>query len=64
MKKYKFILNRRSGVLHHFPANEACNIDAIPRRGRLYFDLGRSIQRGYGKAKLSPFFKRLCRRCF
>jgi hypothetical protein len=58
-KQRRYILNMHTGVLHRFPAMESCNVDAIPQRSRLYFN-----QRGYRKAKMAPFFDRLCRRCF
>jgi len=35
--KRRFVLNRRSKILHRLPSREQCNVDAVPRPQRRYF---------------------------
>ena len=56
MTRGVFILNARTGVLHHYPASEACNIDAIPKRYRL-------VDTDLENVQGHKAFKRICKRC-
>jgi hypothetical protein len=49
------LLNMRSGVMHRYPAFEACNIDAIPLQFRVTFKAHDRAING---------IKRSCKRCF
>jgi hypothetical protein len=35
--KARYVLNRRSLILHRLPTRERCNVDAVPRSQRRYF---------------------------
>jgi hypothetical protein len=35
--KTRYVLNRRSLVLHRLPTQEQCNVDSVPRSRRRYF---------------------------
>jgi hypothetical protein len=50
----RFLLNRRSGILHRLPSTEECNCDAIPRPQRRYFARARDAAGTY---------LRLCQHC-
>jgi len=50
------LLNRRSGVLHLWPAWEPCNTDAIP--------YGRRLLGFEPFLRAAPGYRRDCRRCF
>jgi hypothetical protein len=39
MTKSKYVLNRRSGVLHRVPTKESCNVDQVPRKFKLFFPM-------------------------
>lgn len=50
-----YVLNLLSGVMHRYPANEACNVDDMRSRQEFETIL---------HARQSPRFRRFCRRCF
>jgi hypothetical protein len=57
MHARRFLISRRSGVLHLGRPNEACNSDQIARKDRLYFASEREATR-------SEHYTRRCWRCF
>lgn len=50
MKKIRYVLNKRTNVLHRLPTPEKCNIDQVPEK--------------YRKRVNTPAVGRLCMRCF
>lgn len=50
-----FLLNTRSGILHRYPANEACNTDQIADRDKLMIRM---------PLPLNVWYERDCKRCF
>lgn len=55
----RYVLNRRSGVLHRLPASESCNTDAILDEVRFTVDDEEEIVGYIGQRTM-----RRCTRCF
>jgi hypothetical protein len=53
----RFLLNRKTGVLHLGRPSEACNSDQIAQKDRLYFVSEREATR-------SEYYARRCWRCY